>query len=147
MAYLTTFYEDVRALISATWTETADNGIYRDVEMANTNLQKKAGAQQLPFAVFTYKPKEAVEWPTNFRGGDGPLGVLYVAGDDVTRDQLTAKLEALRTALDGWHVTNGLVIGFPEVQDSVTPPFLQQFFSSVQRPFIAGAVVARVVTG
>lgn len=146
-AYLATFYEGVRAAIAATWPETVANNIYRDTEMANTSLNKKAQNQQLPFAVFKTDLSQPADFGDDAQIAQGRLWVYYVAADDVSRDALTAKLEALRDGLYAADPAGGQLIEYPKVLDTVSMPMLQQFFTMVQRPFVAGGVSCGVISG
>lgn len=148
-AYLVSFHNALRTLITTAWTETATNGCYRDVEFPRfTDLQKKAVANKIPFAVFRLELGEGEAWGLTNRVADGQLTVIYVADDSVTLDAMIAKLETLRDALyTRANLTVGQVIGYPSIQESINSPMLNSYLAGVQRPFFAGAVTCRVIAG
>jgi hypothetical protein len=148
-AYLVSFHDALRTLITTAWTETSTNGCYRDVEFPRfTDLQKKAVANKIPFAVFRLDLNEGDAWGITNRVADGQLTVIYVADDSTSLDAMLAKLETLRDALyTRSNLTVGQVIGYPSIMENVNSPALNAYFAGVQRPFFTGAVTCRVIVG
>lgn len=139
----------VRARVAAAWPEVAANGIYHGAQLAAIPFDQKAEAGQLPLAVLDFDLRDSGEWGGDNRVKEGTVTVYYVVAAGTVihlEDDLLPRLEALRAAL--W--TSGLSYG--QVLDDPTLAWgmalaPNTYFLMNARPFMAGAVSARIVAG
>lgn len=150
MAHLTDALTAVRSRIVQVWPETAVHGAYHVLQLARLSLDGLVLQSLLPVAAFDLGVSSTSPFADMESGTDDSLlTVSYVALDTVTVEAMLGKLEALRDSL--W-ASRGLgsggaqVVGYPQVSYS-TDLFLNRYFTNTQRPFVAGAVLVRLVSG
>lgn len=109
MAYLSTLYDDLRAVIAATWTDVVADGIYED-----EHIEMIPWAELTPpFAAICVDdvPVDAEgEWGSANQVYQPQVGIYYVGAITGGSDPIRGKLEALRDALLAATITNGQII-------------------------------------
>jgi hypothetical protein len=139
------FYQKLREVLAATWPEATEHGFYRGIQIARVPLEKLA--PKLPVVAIDAELRNTTEWGLANHVDAGQVTIYYVGDDGLhVEDDLLPKLAALRDAL--WPspalLEFGQVIERPSVSVSMNLP-LNRHFLGVQKPLVAGAVLANVL--
>lgn len=144
-SYLVSMFTAVRAAIATAWPDVVAGGIWHAVEIQRIPWERLA-ADRLPCAVMDFDLRPAADWGAANAAEDGPVYIYYVAPDSTSLETLVGKLETLRTQLYTTDPSATQVAEYPRISFGADLP-INSYFIRTAKPFLAGAVVARLVAG
>jgi hypothetical protein len=138
----------IRARVEAAWPEVITNGIFYPDQAASFSFEAVADAEALPYAVIDITQVETSdEWGMGNRVDAGPAFVFYVAQDDFNPETMEAKLDTLRAALYTSGLSEGQVIGWPDIDAEPEDVPAHLYFRASVRPFRVGVCEFQVIVG
>ena len=141
----------LRKRVAQVWPDCVTGGIYTST-MRFTRVMFEDKVASLPCAVleFNLLPDTAGQWGGDAIVDQGEVTIYRIVADSEDEEELLDKLEQLRVSLvntDPVYVnTTAQCIDQGQISDSFNLP-INQFLITTQRPFVAGAVIVRVVVG
>lgn len=140
----------VRKRVSQVWTDCVTGGIYTStMRFARVLFEDKVASLPVAVVEFNLLPDTSGRWCGDAIVDEGEVTIYRIVNDSEDEEELLEKLELMRRALidtDPFYIQAAQVIDQPQISDSMQLP-INQFLLTTQRPFVAGAVIARIVAG
>lgn len=141
----------MRKRVAQVWPDCVTGGIYTST-MRFTRVMFEDKATSLPCAVLelNLQPDVNGRWGADNIVDEGEVTIYRIVGDSEDEEELLANLERMRKSLldsDPIYIdAQAQCIDQAAISDSFNLP-INQFLITTQRPFVAGAVIVRIVAG
>ncbi len=141
----------LRKRVAQIWPDCATGGIYTStMRFARVMFEDKTSVLPVAVLEFNLLPDTEGQWGGDAIVDKGEVTIYRIAADSEDEEELLENLERLRVSLmdsDPVYInTTVQCIDQAQVSDSMQLP-INQFLLTTQRPFVAGAVIVRVVVG